>query len=157
MLRILRLARSIQVVRKPKDLLRIAFVDGYALIYENSKAGPLLKWFTYGSVGFMCLNSILWSVEHKEPLFGDLSETSFIVCGFMGAFSALFLHLYSRRVVHRLQLQKDTDMVRLHFLSAFTLPRSITVHVSEFQNPQVSFAGMLQTDLTGVGKVWLDL
>jgi hypothetical protein len=100
---------------------------------------------------------VLWTVERESPLFGSWSQTSFLVCSCLGAGGLLFLHVFSRRCVRSLAVARHSDLVQLTFFSAFTRGKALEVAVSEFQNSGVSFAGLVKSELTHAGNVWLDL
>ena len=92
-----------------------------------------------------------------DIVFGAWNMFSFSVCAGLGY---VFLGLFSvlaKRTVHTIDLNNDLETVDITFFSPFWKPRTVTFHISEFQELYPSYFGYIRFELTSLGKSWIKL
>lgn len=82
---------------------------------------------------------------------------SFSVCAGIGYLFLGVFQVLGKRTVHYIDLNIDLETVDVTFFNPFWKPRTITFHITEFQEPHPSFFGFVRFELTSIGKIWIKL
>ncbi|KAL4436441.1 hypothetical protein ABPG74_003007 [Tetrahymena malaccensis] len=106
---------------------------------------------------FTIMNVFLAIGEYQYPIFGGWNSFSFSLCALTGIGLLTFFSVFSKRTIHKMKLLRTGDFVEVSFFNAFWVPQTKMIHVSEFANMQASFVGYSRSELTTLGKVWINL
>jgi hypothetical protein len=99
---------------------------------------------------FSPLLSIVILVHPKlKIVFGGWNSFAFNLCAGMGYTALMMLYVFSRRVVHRAELQSNLRILDLTFFNAFWVPvafsRNLKLFRSTFQNFNIQYDLTLAT------------
>jgi hypothetical protein len=96
-------------------------------------------------------------ISHPYLVFGAWNQFSFGLSTGIGYMLLLIIQTLSKRTIHQIHLHSTLDTVSVTFFNAFWKPKTITFHISEFQEPYPSYVGFTRVELTSIGKVWIKL
>eukprot|EP01016_Furgasonia_blochmanni_P050190 TRINITY_DN7713_c0_g1_i1.p1 TRINITY_DN7713_c0_g1~~TRINITY_DN7713_c0_g1_i1.p1 ORF type:complete len:256 (-),score=61.17 TRINITY_DN7713_c0_g1_i1:152-919(-) len=131
--------------------------DNKTIVFKHITGESDLRWLVRGGVVFTILNTFLFVTEIATPIFGGWNLLSFAFGTFTGFGAMFFLHIFSRRTAHEIRLFRNGEYVEILYFNAFWKPVTKVYHLSEFANLQPSLFGMHRTELTSLGKVWINL
>lgn len=80
---------------------------------------------------------------------------SFSVCSGLGFLFLATFQILAKRTIYQIYLHNNLENIDCVFFNPFWKPKTITFHITEFQDLIPSYFGYIKVDLTSIGKTWI--
>jgi len=95
--------------------------------------------------------------EYVKPVFGGWNGLSFTLTSMLGIGTLIAVNILSKRIIREIKLFRTGDYVELKFFNAFWVPQKKVYHISEFANMEPSYLMYYRTEITSLGKAWINI